>query len=82
LGEYADYLRKNATEVESLYQDILINVTSFFRDPEAFEALKEKIFPRIVKHREPDGQVRIWVAGCSTGEEAYSIAMEFSEFVG
>ena len=81
LGEYAEYLRKNAAEVENLYQDILINVTSFFRDPEAFEVLKEKIFPRIVEHRAPDEPVRIWVVGCSTGEEAYSIAMAFSEFV-
>jgi two-component system, chemotaxis family, CheB/CheR fusion protein len=81
LGEYAEYLRKNATEVENLYQDILINVTSYFRDPEAFEVLKEKIFPRIVEHRAPDEPVRIWTVGCSTGEEAYSIAMAFSEFV-
>ena len=81
LGEYAEYLRKNAAEVENLYQDILINVTSFFRDPEAFEVLKEKIFPRIVEHRAPDEPVRIWTVGCSTGEEAYSIAMAFSEFV-
>jgi two-component system CheB/CheR fusion protein len=82
LGEYAEYLRNNPTEVENLYQDILINVTSFFRDPEAFEALKEKIFPRIVEHRAADEPVRIWVVGSSTGEEAYSIAMAFSEFVG
>ncbi|HKQ73946.1 MAG TPA: chemotaxis protein CheB [Blastocatellia bacterium] len=81
LEEYADYLRKNATEVENLYQDILINVTSFFRDPEAFDALKEKIFPGIIEHRALDQPVRIWVAACSTGEEAYSIAMAFSEFV-
>ena len=82
LGEYAEYLRDNAAEVENLYQDILINVTSFFRDPEAFGVLKEKIFPRIVERREPDEPARIWVVGCSTGEEAYSIAIAFSEFVG
>jgi two-component system CheB/CheR fusion protein len=81
LGEYVEYLRKNAAEVENLYQDILIKVTSFFRDPEAFDVLKEKIFPRIVEHRAPDEPVRIWAIGCSTGEEAYSIAMAFSEFV-
>jgi two-component system CheB/CheR fusion protein len=80
-GEYAEYLRKNTAEVESLYQDILINVTSFFRDPGDFEALKERIFPRILEHRAPDEPVRIWVVGCSTGEETYSIAMSFSEFV-
>ncbi|MBO0860257.1 MAG: PAS domain S-box protein [Chloracidobacterium sp.] len=82
LDEYAKYLRDKPAEVENLYQDILINVTSFFRDPEAFEALKDKIFPRIVERRRPDEPVRIWVVGCSTGEEAYSIAMAFSEFVG
>ncbi len=82
LMEYAEYLRNNPAEVENLYQDILINVTSFFRDPDTFEALKEKIFPRIVEHRAPDEPVRIWVVGSSTGEEAYSIAMAFSEFAG
>src|SRR6266545_3612604 len=82
LMEYAEYLRNNPAEVENLYQDILINVTSFFRDPDTFEALKEKIFPRIVEHRPPDEPVRIWVVGSSTGEEAYSIAMAFSEFAG
>jgi two-component system, chemotaxis family, CheB/CheR fusion protein len=82
LDEYAKYLRENAAEVENLYQDILINVTSFFRNPETFEALKEKIFPRLVEHRAPDEPVRIWVVGCSTGEEAYSVAMAFTEFAG
>jgi two-component system, chemotaxis family, CheB/CheR fusion protein len=82
LEGYAQYLRENAAEVENLYQDILINVTSFFRDPEIFGVLKEKIFPRLVEHRALDEPVRIWVVGCSTGEEAYSIAMAFSEFAG
>src|SRR6266545_1513448 len=82
LDEYAKYLREHAAEVENLYQDILINVTSFFRNPETFEVLKEKIFPRIVEHRAPDEPVRIWVVGCSTGEEAYSVAMAFTEFAG
>jgi two-component system CheB/CheR fusion protein len=82
LEEYAQYLRDNAAEVENLYQDILINVTCFFRDPEAFEVLKKKIFPKIVERRAPDDPVRIWVVGCSTGEEAYSVAMSFTEFAG
>jgi len=82
LDEYAKYLRDNPAEVENLYQDILINVTSFFRDPETFEVLKEKIFPRIVEHCAPDEPVRTWVVGCSTGEEAYSVAMAFTEFAG
>jgi two-component system CheB/CheR fusion protein len=59
LDEYAKYLREHAAEVENLYQDILINVTSFFRDPEAFEVLKKKVFPRIVERRSPDELVRI-----------------------
>jgi len=82
LEEYARYLRENASEVENLYQDILINVTSFFRNPESFEVLKEKIFPRLIERRASDEPVRIWVLGCSTGEEAYSIAMAFTEIAG
>jgi two-component system CheB/CheR fusion protein len=80
LEDYARYLRENAAEVENLYQDILINVTSFFRNPESFEVLKEKIFPRLIERNAPDEPLRIWVMGCSTGEEAYSIAMAFTEF--
>jgi two-component system, chemotaxis family, CheB/CheR fusion protein len=80
LEEYARYLRENSAEVENLYQDILINVTSFFRDPESFEVLKEKIFPRLIERRAPDEPLRIWVVGCSTGEETYSMAMAFMEF--
>jgi len=80
LEEYARYLRENEAEVETLYQDILVGVTSFFRNPESFEVLKEKIFPRLVERRAPDELLRIWVMGCSTGEEAYSIAMSFIEF--
>jgi two-component system, chemotaxis family, CheB/CheR fusion protein len=79
---YARLLHKNAAEVEALYQDILINVTSFFRDPETFAVLKEKIFPYLVKHRTPDEPIRIWTLGCSTGQESYSLAIAFSEFVG
>ena len=82
LEEYARYLRENASEVENLYQDILINVTSFFRNPESFVILKEKIFPRLIERRASDEPVRIWVLGCSTGEEAYSIAMAFTEIAG
>jgi chemotaxis methyl-accepting protein methylase len=82
MEDYSRLLRENAAEVEALYQDILINVTSFFRNPETFEVLKERIFPRIAEHRAPDDLVRIWSVGCSTGEEAYSIAMSFVEFAG
>jgi len=78
---YAKFIRENPAEVEALYQDILINVTSFFRNPETFAVLKERIFPQIVEHRTPNEPIRIWTLGCSTGEEAYSIAMSFAEFV-
>src|SRR6266403_641930 len=80
---YAKFMRQNAAEVEALYQDILINVTSFFRNPESFAVLKERVFPQIVEHHEhhtSDEPIRIWTLGCSTGEEAYSIAMSFAEF--
>jgi two-component system, chemotaxis family, CheB/CheR fusion protein len=82
LGDYVDYLRQNPAEVMKLYQDILINVTSFFRDPAAFETLKHLVFPAIMKNRAPGEPVRIWAAGCSTGEEAYSIAIVLLEFLG
>ncbi len=82
LDAYADYLRGHKEEVENLFQDILIGVTSFFREPETYEVLKEKVFPEIVKHRAGDEPLRFWVVGCSSGEEAYSIAIAFLEFTG
>ena len=81
LGEYIQHLRRDRTEAEALYQDILINVTSFFREPEMFEALQESIFPEILKTRDANTPIRIWVPGCSTGQEAYSLAMALQEFV-
>jgi len=82
LGDYVNYLWKNPAEVKELYQDLLINVTSFFRDPEAFETLKNLVFPAIMKNRAPEEPVRVWVPGCSTGEETYSIAIVLIEFLG
>ncbi|MBW4643164.1 MAG: PAS domain-containing protein [Goleter apudmare HA4340-LM2] len=81
LEDYVTYLQENPAEVKALYQDVLITVTSFFRDPEAFEVLKTRVFPQIAKDRSPDSPIRIWVAGCSTGEEAYSIAICLLEFL-
>ena len=81
LKEYARFLQSNPAEAGALYQDVLISVTSFFRNPEAFEVLKSKVFPRLVKDRLRHDPVRVWSIGCSTGEEAYSIAMAFAEFV-
>ena len=80
LEHYVRYLQENPAEVGVLYQDILINVTSFFREPEAFTALKNVVFPRIVENKSFDIPLRVWVPGCSTGEEAYSLAMCFQEF--
>lgn len=81
LEDYARYLQSNPAEVMALYQDCLIHVTGFFRDPESFEALKSIVFPVIIKDKLPGTPIRIWVAGCSTGEEAYSIAICLLEFL-
>jgi two-component system CheB/CheR fusion protein len=80
-ADYLRLLRDEDAELHNLYMDFLIRVTQFFRDPEAFEALKEKVFPVILKGRAPNSPVRIWVAGCSTGEEAYSLAMVLLEYL-
>ncbi|MEG3898386.1 MULTISPECIES: chemotaxis protein CheB [unclassified Microcoleus] len=81
IEDYAKYLQNTPAEVTALYGDVLIHVTSFFRDPESFEALNSKIFPEIVKDKSPKTPIRIWIAGCSTGEEAYSIAICLLEFL-
>ncbi len=78
-GRYLESLSQDLGEVELLAKDLLINVTSFFRDPKAFDLLADKIVPDLVRRHEPDRPLRIWVAGCSTGEETYSIAMLFLE---
>jgi len=74
-AEYLTYLREHDDEVNMLRQDLLISVTAFFRDPEAFEALDEKAITPLIKNKEEDQSIRVWVPGCATGEEAYSIAM-------
>jgi two-component system CheB/CheR fusion protein len=79
VSQYLQVLRENPGEVDALYQDILINVTSFFRDPESFEALKATVFPRLLEGRSRNDPVRVWTLGCSTGQEAYSLAMAFME---
>jgi len=76
---YARYMTQNPPEVETLFNELLIEVTNFFRDPEAFAALREKVIPRIFEDRPADSPIRVWVPGCSTGEEAYSIAMLLRE---
>lgn len=75
---YADFLGGNTGERDALYTDVLISVTSFFRNPEAFDVLSRKVFPKLLQSR-TDDPLRVWVVGCSTGQEAYSIAMTFLE---
>lgn len=78
---YVRYLQQNPLEVETLFKELLIGVTSFFRDPEAFEILKIKVIPKIFSDRPRNKPVRVWVPGCSTGEEAYSIAILIREYM-
>lgn len=76
--KYAGFLQGNPKELDALYADVLINVTSFFRNPEAFDVLRRKVFPRLLAQR-GDEPLRVWVLGCSTGQEAFSLAMTFVE---
>jgi two-component system, chemotaxis family, CheB/CheR fusion protein len=76
---YVELLGRGAQEAEQLFQDLLIGVTHFFRDTEAFEALAEKVFPSLFEGKDADSQVRVWVPGCATGEEAYSLAILLRE---
>ena len=79
LSDYVQVLRDDPAEIQQLYQDFLIRVTQFFRDPDAFEELKAKAFPTLLRKRTPGQPIRIWVAGCSTGEEVYSLAIALVE---
>jgi two-component system CheB/CheR fusion protein len=78
---YVRYLEENAHEVTILFKELLIGVTNFFRDPESFESLKEKVFPDLLKGKPKDYTLRVWVPGCSTGEEAYSLAILLREYM-
>jgi two-component system, chemotaxis family, CheB/CheR fusion protein len=82
LEDYTMLLRGNNAEVDQLYQDLLINVTSFFREPAVYKALSQKIFPLFIKERKANDPLRIWIPGCATGEEAYSLAICLYEFLG
>jgi two-component system CheB/CheR fusion protein len=79
--QYVQYLRENRQELDLLFQDILINVTGFFREPAAFGLIKSHVLPSIFKGRSPDEAVRVWVPGCATGEEAYSVAICVMEYI-
>lgn len=80
--DYLKFLQTNPGEIKALYQDMLINVTSFFRNPKVFETLKARVFPSIVKNRMPNTAIRIWSPGCSSGEELYSLGICLLEFLG
>jgi two-component system CheB/CheR fusion protein len=79
MSDYLKFLKEIPEEADTLYKDFLIGVTKFFRDPEAFGFLQKKAVTEIVKSKPPNGIIRVWVPGCATGEEAYSIAMLFVE---
>jgi two-component system CheB/CheR fusion protein len=79
LREYLPVVRKNPAEIEHLYADILIRVTGFFRDPAVFEALRREVVPELVRRRSSSETIRVWVPGCATGEEVYSLAMALQE---
>jgi two-component system CheB/CheR fusion protein len=83
LSAYLDILRESKTEQDALYNDMLISVTSFFRDPETFKVVSSEVFPELLRaKRERQEPLRIWVAGCATGEEAYSMAISMQEQLG
>jgi len=78
-GAYIELLRNEPREVDLLFRDLLIGVTQFFRDPQAFKALVSEVIPKLVEGKSADDQIRVWVPGCSTGEEAYSLAIVIRE---
>ena len=81
LDDYLEYLEKTPEEATILMEELLIGVTGFFRDPEAFQVIKTNVIPEIFKNKSPGDEVRVWSVGCSTGEEAYSLAILFKEYM-
>ncbi len=79
MDNYVAFMQQTPTEVEALFRDLLIGVTRFFRDPEALQALEEQVIPRLFAGKPQGATIRIWIPGCSTGEEAYSIAILLQE---
>lgn len=82
LSEYTKFLKRNSNELDLLYRDLLINVTSFFREPDLLNVLSKKVFPVLFKNRKSNEPVRIWIPGCSSGEEACSMGIALFEFLG
>jgi two-component system CheB/CheR fusion protein len=79
INQYVRYLQENSNEIDLLFKELLIGVTNFFREPNAFAVLKDEVFPQLLKTKKRGDSIRIWVVGCSTGEEAYSIAIVLRE---
>ncbi|KAA1261452.1 Autoinducer 2 sensor kinase/phosphatase LuxQ [Rubripirellula obstinata] len=81
VDEYVNLLHQDKNEPQQLFRELLISVTAFFRDPDSFETLADQVIPKLFANRQPGAPVRIWVPGCATGEEAYTIAMLCREYV-
>ncbi|WP_329046634.1 PAS domain S-box protein [Amycolatopsis sp. NBC_01488] len=81
-ADYIDQLQVNADEFVALFNTILINVTGFFRDPDAWEYLREQVIPALLAERSPEEPIRVWSAGCAAGQEAYSLAIAFADAIG
>ena len=79
ISQYLRYLQENPNKIDQLYNEFLINVTNFFRDPEAYESLKENALKKLIQEKNDGDIIRIWVPGCSSGEEVYSIAIIIKE---
>ncbi len=81
IDEYVDRLENDEEEADVLYRDLLVEVTHFFRDPEAFQRMRETVIPDMISRSDPDIEIRVWVCGCATGEEAYSVAILLAEAI-
>ena len=81
-GDYLDYLEVTPEEYGELFETLLINVTEFFRDPAAWEHLRGEVLPALLQGKGPDEPIRVWSAGCASGQEAYTIAMVLAERLG
>ncbi len=81
LEEYVALVEQDTEEASALCEEVLIHVTGFFRDPSTFDALETLVFPKVLEHRSSNKPIRIWVAGCSTGEEVYSLAISLHQFL-
>src|ERR1044071_2305037 len=81
-GDYLDYLEVHPEEFEQLFDTLLINVTEFFRDPPAWDHLRDEVLPALLASKDDDEPVRVWSAGCASGQEAYTVAMVLAELLG